>query len=129
MNETITYIKSTGRPSIAQLLRKRRRKKKDDKKIKTETKGEEIQNSIDDKIPKEGNTNLALKREAMTKRPIIFRSCDLVLLLNQRQVHFEKSYSVHTSPLNSMDLVTYDSYPIHLGRNECLIKIEVRCIT
>lgn len=60
------------------------------------------------------------------KKTIVFSSYGLFLVSDQKQVWFGKNPFSHPSPLKSMKLVSYDSYPIYLGKDESLIEVEVR---
>ena len=66
-----------------------------------------------------------LKNEDGKKNPIIFHSYNLFLLSNQKKVCFERNCFAHSSPMKSMNLVWYDSFPIYLEKNKCIIQVEV----
>ena len=113
--------KLSAKPSALQLIWKKMKGKSP----RSAKENLESQNDGPSKIPHELNNKV--KSEHGKKNPIIFSSYDLFLLSNQKQVCFERNYFAHASPMKSMNLVWYDSYPIYLEKNECIIQVEV-CI-
>ena len=64
------------------------------------------------------------EEEEEEENPIIFNSYNLLLLSNQRHVGYIEDW--FNEPVETMNVFSFDSFPIHLEKTKCLIQIEVR---
>jgi hypothetical protein len=119
-------IKYTGRARLAQLLYKKRKnqpqfyriheRQNDDHKDDSKPKQ---QKSKDDGGKDDGTIGTI---SSDNENPIIFSSYDYHLLSKQKQVGYVKDCS---SPIKSMKIFSFDSYPVHLDGDQCLFEVEV----
>ncbi len=63
-------------------------------------------------------------RSSKEENPIIFRSYNLYLIANQKQVGYIKHYL--SSPIKSMKIFSFDSYPLFVESKHILFRVEVR---
>lgn len=107
------FIKSTGKANKAKLLM---RKKKDSN----------LYYIVDENtsmVERDSESSIATSTVAEPEvNPIQFCSYNLLLLSRQKQVGYIKS---RISPLRSMSVFSFDSYPVFLDSGKCLVRVEV----
>ena len=70
-------------------------------------------------IPESRDDSTILSEE---NNPIIYSSYNYYLISGQKQVGYVKNI---VSPIKSMKLFSFESYPVHLGQDKCPFKVEV----
>lgn len=78
-------------------------------------------------IPNSDSSTIGNQSEAevITKPTIVMESYNYYLVSGNRQVTY---FPYSGNPYNCMNVLDYDVFPVYLGKDKCLIKVEVRTI-
>lgn len=130
-NEQYYFIKTTGRADLAKLFVKEKKPRKVVyrivKYVGTNDRGEESSESNETQIEDvltECSKSIATKTVDVVaeNRLVKFSSYNLFLVSKQKQVGYIKG---HSTPMKSMNVFSFDSFPVSLADDQCLFKVEV----
>jgi len=116
-------IKTTGKANMLKLLV---RTKKDNNYVLVDDDDDfsSVIERKDQKITNEEESSVVITSDELIDEPSIkFYSYNLILISRQKRIGYIRGHPA--SPLKTLRLFSYDSFPIFLNADECIFKVEV----